>query len=579
METSTLLILALLVALVVAYRIYKPSPFSNIPGPEPTSFMLGNLREILQQPAGLAEFEWQRKYGDVVRFRASFGTDQLMVADPKALQHVLQSSGYKWRKSPVRREIARLTSGKGLAWADGDVHTRQRKVMLPGFRAPETKYFVPFFISCAEAMCSGWKGTISRTGGQSHVFNFPEYVSRATLDAIGQAAFDYDFGSTNNHENELANLYESLTANAFSAPPDIAVLMLDLFRHVPPAVMEFINDHNPKLKVLHRVAGVANEVASGLIAQKTEDIKGGNPNKDIMTFLVQSNLSENPKSRLTEEELLAQMRTLIFGGHETITSQFWCYDRVAYPYPSFSQTQFAGQHTAKIARNPQLQARLRAEIRATEEKIADRGEEEFTMQDFEEMPVLNAMSKETLRYHPVAIHLYRTAYEDDVLPLLKPIVGKSGEIISEIHIPKGTQVIGSASAYNRNKDVFGEGKYLCDLEHSSIVYQIHLPPDSFEFNIDRWLEGRVKAEVSLGVYANLATFASGIRSCIAWRFAVTELQTFIVVLLRNFELETTPKLAKIRRESALAMVPTIEGELDKGSQLPLKVSIIPKTEV
>ncbi|KAJ3850477.1 cytochrome P450 [Lentinula lateritia] len=461
METSTLLILALLVALVVAYRIYKPSPFSNIPGPEPTSFMLGsltesiptgNLREILQQPAGLAEFEWQRKYGDVVRFRASFGTDQLMVADPKALQHVLQSSGYKWRKSPVRREIARLTSGKGLAWADGDVHTRQRKVMLPGFRAPETKYFVPFFIGCAEAMCSGWKGTISRTGGQSHVFNFPEYVSRATLDAIGQAAFDYDFGSTNNHENELANLYESLTANAFSAPPDIAVLMLDLFRHVPPAVMEFINDHNPKLKVLHRVAGVANEVASGLIAQKTEDIKGGNPNKDIMTFLVQSNLSENPKSRLTEEELLAQMRTLIFGGHETIT---------------------------KIARNPQLQARLRAEIRATEEKIADRGEEEFTMQDFEEMPVLIAMSKETLRYHPVAIHLYRTAYEDDVLPLLKPIVGKSGEIISEIHIPK----------------------------------------DSFEFNIDRWLEGRVKAEVSLGVYANLATFASGIRSCIAWRFA------------------------------------------------------------
>ncbi|KAJ3748394.1 cytochrome P450 [Lentinula detonsa] len=539
METSTLLVLALVVALVIVYRICKPSPFSNIPGPQPKSFMLGNLRELLQQPAGLAEFEWQRTYGDVVRFRASFGTDQLMVADPKALQHVMQSSGYKWRKSPVRREIARLTSGKGLAWADGDVHTRQRKVMLPGFRAPETKFFVPFFIGCAEAMCSGWKGTIARTGGQSHVFNLPEHVSRATLDAIGQAAFDYDFGSTNNHENELANLYESLTANAFSAPPDIAVLMLDLFRHVHPAIMEFINDHNPKLKALHRVANVANNVASGLIAQKMEDIKGGTPNNDIMTFLVQSNMSENPKSRLTEEELLAQMRTLIFGGHETITNTI-CW--AAY----------------EISRNPELQARLRAEIRAAEETIADRGETEFTMQDFEDMPILNAMAKETLRYHPVAIHLYRTAYEDDVLPLLKPIVGKDGKIISEIHIPKGAQVIGSVSAYNRNKDVFGE--------------------DAFEFNPDRWLDGRVKAEVPLGVYANLATFASGIRSCIGWRFAVTELQAFIVVLLRNFELETTPKLAKIRRESALAMVPTIEGELDKGSQLPLKVSLISKVE-
>ncbi|KAJ3819916.1 cytochrome P450 [Lentinula raphanica] len=560
MEAYTLLILALVVSLIIVYKICRPSPFSNIPGPQPKTFMLGNLRELLQQPAGLAEFEWQRTYGDVVRFRASFGTDQLMVADPKALQHVLQSSGYKWRKSPVRREIARLTSGKGLAWADGDVHTRQRKVMLPGFRAPETKFFVPFFIGCAEAMCSGWKGAIARNNGQSQVFNFPEYVSRATLDAIGQAAFDYDFGSTNNHENELANLYESLTANAFSAPPDIAVLMLDMFRHVPPAIMEFINDHNPKLKPLHRVAKVANNVASGLIAQKMEDIKGGNPNNDIMTFLVQSNLSENPKSRLTEEELLAQMRTLIFGGHETITNTI-CW--AAY----------------EIARNPQLQSRLREEIRATEETIADRGETEFTMQDFEDMPLLNAMAKETLRYHPVAIHLYRTAYEDDVLPLLKPIVGKDGKIISEIHVPKGSQVIGSVSAYNRyeqgrvwRRQVSAQGTLGMNRNEPDCI------PDSFEFNPDRWLDERVKAEIPLGVYANLATFASGIRSCIGWRFAVTELQAFIVVLLRNFELETTPKLAKIRRESALAMVPTIEGELDKGSQLPLKVSIISKDE-
>ncbi|KAJ3784547.1 cytochrome P450 [Lentinula aff. detonsa] len=551
METSTLLILALVVALIIVYRICKSSPFSNIPGPQPKSFMLGNLRELLQQPAGLAEFEWQRTYGDVVRFRASFGTDQLMVADPKALQHVMQSSGYKWRKSPVRREIARLTSGKGLAWADGDVHTRQRKVMLPGFRAPETKFFVPFFIGCAEAEPSLETVANLTSSTYQNMYHAPR-LTQLDKSLILTAAFDYDFGSTNNHENELANLYESLTANAFSAPPDIAVLMLDLFRHVHPAIMEFINDHNPKLKALHRVANVANNVASGLIAQKMEDIKGGNPNNDIMTFLVQSNMSENPKSRLTEEELLAQMRTLIFGGHETITSQFRVPSTMILTDPVLSE----------ISRNPELQARLRAEIRAAEETIADRGETEFTMQDFEDMPILNAMAKETLRYHPVAIHLYRTAYEDDVLPLLKPIVGKDGKIISEIHIPKGAQVIGSVSAYNRNKDVFGEGRY-------------HY---AFEFNPDRWLDGRVKAEVPLGVYANLATFASGIRSCIGWRFAVTELQAFIVVLLRNFELETTPKLAKIRRESALAMVPTIEGELDKGSQLPLKVSLISKVE-
>lgn len=55
---------------------------------------------------------------------------------------------------------------------------------------------------------------------------------------------------------------------------------------------------------------------------------------------------------------------------------------------------------------------------------------------------------------------------------------------------------------------YRQGTRMC-LAKAGIVVIINclsnscLLPDSFEFNIDRWLEGRVKAEVSLGVYANL----------------------------------------------------------------------------
>ncbi|KAJ3985972.1 hypothetical protein F5890DRAFT_1506636 [Lentinula detonsa] len=48
--------------------------------------------------------------------------------------------------------MGRLTSGKGLAWADGETHKRHRKLMTPGFRASETKHFVPIFFACAEAV-------------------------------------------------------------------------------------------------------------------------------------------------------------------------------------------------------------------------------------------------------------------------------------------------------------------------------------------------------------------------------------------------------------------------------------------
>ncbi len=63
------------------------------------------------------------------------------------------------------------------------------------------------------------------------------------------------------------------------------------------------------------------------------------------------------------------------------------------------------------------------------------------------------------------------------------------------------------------------------------------------------------------------------RSCIGWRFAVLELQTFIVELISHFEFSMTPEAYRVRREACLVMAPTIEGQVDKGNQLPLMVRL------
>jgi hypothetical protein len=54
---------------------------------------------------------------------------------------------------------------------------------------------------------------------------------------------------------------------------------------------------------------------------------------------------------------------------------------------------------------------------------------------------------------------------------------------------------------------------------------------------------------------------------------VTQLHAFAVEFIGNFEFSATPKVQKIRREQALAMIPTVEGEIELGPQLPLKVTI------
>ncbi|KAJ3817458.1 cytochrome P450 [Lentinula raphanica] len=541
MERSTIILILTVSAIVyTCYKATRRSVLAKIPGPASKSIVLGNMGELMQNQAGLTEISWQKTYGNVVRFKAPFGMDRLLVSDPKALQHILMTSGYRWRKYEERKELSRITSGKGLLWADGNTHKRQRKVMLPGFGTPEAKNFLPLFFSCAATITRRWSDILQTTEDQSCVFNFPEWVSRATLDAIGQAAFDYNFGATDDHENELGKAYQNMLLNTFGSPSAGALISLELFQLLPISLVEFINDHNPlsRFKSVHRVTKVANAVAKELVSAKYNALLEDKSKHDIMSLLVKANAGENPKARLTEAEMISQMRVLLLAGHETTANTLsWLF--------------------YELVRDLDLQNKLREEIRAAEKVAAARGDSELTIVDLEKMQLLGATVKELLRYHPVAIHMFRRADEDDVLPLSTPVTTTTGEILTELPVPKGTRTIISITAYNRNKQLFGE--------------------DAHVFNPYRWLEpDHVKKGISLGPFANLATFSGGIRSCIGWRFAVIEMQAFIVELLSNFEFSATPQIDKIRREAALVMVPTIEGEVEKGSQLPLRVTFAPK---
>lgn len=120
-------------------------------------------------------------------------------------------------------------------------------------------------------------------------------------------------------------------------------------------------------------------------------------------------------------------RAVLLAGHETTTNSL-------------------GFLLLELARNPGMQTRLRQEI--CDRKVANRGRE-FTVADFETMPYMQAVVKESLRLHAIFPHNYRKATKDDVVPLATPIQTKSGKMITEILVPKGTRVILSIAGYNR----------------------------------------------------------------------------------------------------------------------------------
>lgn len=161
-------------------------------------------------------------------------------------------------------------------------------------------------------------------------------------------------------------------------------------------------------------------------------------------------MSENPQTQLENNEMMAEMQTLTFAGHETTAStlswMFW-----------------------ELAKHPEYQERMRKEIREMRAVVTARGDNRFTMEDLDSMTtVMNALKaghhnvllkcivpdlftclQETLRIHPIVFHLQRVAVKDDIIPLSEPITSATGEVLNAIPVKAGQWIMASLCGYNR----------------------------------------------------------------------------------------------------------------------------------
>jgi len=164
--------------------------------------------------------------------------DRLWIADPKAINHILQKSGYLYAKLKYVREAAALTTGPGIIWAEGEfhivtrllsyclpnnptgnVHKRQRRAMAPAFGLVEAKGLLPYFMDSVtkarelrlylilgadsgprRQMADKWNNIIENSNsGHSAVIDVNMWFGRATLDAYVSVPVTGVRGSRTNH--------------------------------------------------------------------------------------------------------------------------------------------------------------------------------------------------------------------------------------------------------------------------------------------------------------------------------------------------------------------------------------------
>ena len=139
-------------------------------------------------------------------------------------------------------------------------------------------------------------------------------------------------------------------------------------------------------------------------------------------------MSEDPARRMSGEELMDQISTLLFAGSDTTSLAIsWCL------------------HC--LSQNPRIQKRLKEEL-----QLLHSIEE---MSGVDKLPYLNAVVQETLRLCPPAHSTMRVAMEDDAIPLSYPIKLRDGTVMREVHIRKGSYVHIPIEGLNTSKEIWG----------------------------------------------------------------------------------------------------------------------------
>ncbi|BGP01286.1 hypothetical protein NBRC10513v2_002238 [Rhodotorula toruloides] len=562
LRTALLALPAFLLGLLVknAYKVFLAPHFSSlrsVPGPRPDHPLWGNLQSLIDEEPGKAHARWTEEFGGAVRYRGLLGGERLILTNPAALNHVLTSHTYDYAKpDEVRGDLA-MVLGKGLVFAEGETHRRQRRLMNSAFAPSNLKAMTVGFFEHAHQLRDVWKGMVEAGKVDSKawkndeaaaayqaskpeseaVIEVSDWLTRLTLDALGKAGFGYDFQALSLKSDALAQAFASLFSprDAPGKPHPSQILINNIIGaclHALPILKlaEYIPDE--RLKSIKQALNTLEVESRKIVQAKMEkaDQEDALPKKDLLSIL----LSTKAKDTMSPEEVRGQLTTFLFAGHETISNSL-----------SWVLWEFAC--------HPDKQARLRAEIRAARKLALQNGRDELNSDELSGLEYLDAVTREILRLEPPLSSTPRVAQKNDIIPLSVPVKSATdpSQTIDHIVVRKGQSISIGVYAANRDKSIFGD--------------------DADDFRPERWLDNKIETKV--GGWSGLMTFLAGPRACIGYKFALLEFKAVLSVLVDAFEFDRRDADIQIEHRAQVITRPFVVNEMELGTRMPLKIRL------
>ncbi|KAL4804484.1 cytochrome P450 [Aspergillus unguis] len=474
------------------------TPIKHIPAPTHRSWITGNTDTYVIQTPFEDMLEWVKTVPNdgLLRYYVIGNMERVLLTTPKALSELLVQGAYEFPKPVVvRRALERVTGQHGILLVEGLEHKRHRKNLMPAFSYRHIKDLYPtFWAKSVEMVNSIEKDLQTRENTKDNIVMVRPWASRATLDIIGLAGMNRDFGSLADPKNELAAQYHRI----LEEPPLWLKLLFaaGIVMGFAPLVRALPVKRNTDID---EGAKYVRRVAQQLISEKRELIKH-NPEesesaKDILSVALNS-------GTFTDVELIDQMMTFLAAGHETTST-------------ALQWSVYA------LCKHPDVQTRLREEVRSNLPPISMDNSETITAAQLDSLPYLHAFCNEVMRFHPSVPLTFRTTTRPTTL--------------AGTALPKGLQIAISPEVINHHPELWG--------------------PEADKFNPERWLgPGRANTGGASSNYA-LMTFLHGPRSCIGQGFAKAELACLVAATVGRFHMELKDPGAELKIKRSATVSP------------------------
>lgn len=494
---------------------------TSLRGPASESILFGLSRVIREsEDASLLSEQWAREYGCAYRVPTALGSSRILLMDPKAVAHFYSKETFGYVQTPLARVFIENLFGRGVLWAEGESHRRQRKALSPAFSNAAIRRLTSVFYDSSYKMKANWDSILDSSTGDGAVIDVQKWMNHVSLDSIGIAGFGHDFGSLDGKHPAVVEVFESMK-------PGTSALSHFVFLLGPviPFLLRLPIGDNRIWAKLHATMGeIADELLErtrkekqGLLGEKAEE-------KSVIGLLIKAESSDT-QLQMTQEEIMAQMNVLLLAGYETTSiSLTWA--------------------LIELSRNFEKQQMLREEL----SQIS--GTDPTWEQLASGLPYLDSVVHEVLRLHPPVTDTSRVAAEDDIIPLSTPVVTSTGDTVSSIVIKKGTIVAAPIRAINRSEAFWG--------------------PKAKDFEPERWLDDADIPAKQIQGHRHILTFSDGARICLGRHFALAEFKAALSVLIRNytFELLDGPD-TRIENHHSILPRPKVAGQ--DGAKVPLRV--------